>query len=637
MNQDQFIRDALEAIGFDDAPIRTRLTAEWLEDFDVMYALTEAEIDAQVRDYGKKPVANQRISFTPVQIRKLKGLVHWFQDYRRINDDPDLNDLDDEAINQALTRARIRKDEIDKSEETAKACHPGKFPSKESKWSEWRKSLVKYIECYYGVDGVPLSYLIRPNVVGDPTENIPLKELSIKCAPHEGPAYDSDNNRLYQLITPLVHDTNAVKWLPRNHETAKDGRAVFLALEAHYGGATTGAHQLAMANSYDETLHYKNECAMPFEEFLDKMEDMWTYYHLNGQSHIDSVKIDKLLKKIQHPDLVAVKAVVSSMNLQQNITYEQAVAQFKPVIAQTSEYQAAQRQRNSRQISSTYSNRRSYGGRGRGRGGRRGGRNGSRNNQDDRGRGAGRGRGSRSRNNRGYANPYIPQDEWNRMTPEQRQAHRDQNRNARDTSRNVSAVTFANPAAASTSNNSGATSNNNNQAPPNNAGTAFGGRSSMRNNRNASVCKTGPRRVSSVTAPPLAGLKYEANVPGRNELDNHADTCCLGRNFVPLYFTGQVCDVSPYSDAYEPQRDVPIAAGATAFTIKESGETVILVVNQGLYFGEQMPCSLINQNQLRHFGIKVNDNPSEHDERPLGITCDDPPLHVPFVLDSRAS
>ena len=29
------------------------------------------------------------------------------------------------------------------------------------------------------------------------------------------------------------------------------------------------------------------------------------------------------------------------------------------------------------------------------------------------------------------------------------------------------------------------------------------------------------------------------------EIDNHADTACLGENFIPLSFIGKVCDVKP--------------------------------------------------------------------------------------------
>ena len=69
---------------------------------------------------------------------------------------------------------------------------------------------------------------------------------------------------------------------------------------------------------------------------------------------------------------------------------------------------------------------------------------------------------------------------------------------------------------------------------------------------------------------------YSSNssiITARNELDSHADTCALGSNFVPLHYTGRVCDVSPYnSNTYDPERDVPIVAGATTYTDQVTGQ-----------------------------------------------------------------
>ena len=119
---------------------------------------------------------------------------------------------------------------------------------------------------------------------------------------------------------------------------------------------------------------------------------------------------------------------------------------------------------------------------------------------------------------------------------------------------------------------------------------------------------------------------YSSNIStttARNELDSHADTCALGSNFVPLHYTGRVCDVSPYnSNTYHPERDVPIVTGATAYTDQATGQVYILVVNEGLWFGPKLTNSLINPNQLRYAGVAVQDNPF-HPTDPMAITHDD--------------
>jgi hypothetical protein len=98
-----------------------------------------------------------------------------------------------------------------------------------------------------------------------------------------------------------------------------------------------------------------------------------------------------------------------------------------------------------------------------------------------------------------------------------------------------------------------------------------------------------------------------------NEMDTHADTCVLGRNFTPLHYTGRVCNVQPYSDDYSPVTDIAIITGATAYDCTSTFQTYILVFNEGLDFIDRLQHSLINPNQMRYAGINVQDNPFASD------------------------
>ena len=92
------------------------------------------------------------------------------------------------------------------------------------------------------------------------------------------------------------------------------------------------------------------------------------------------------------------------------------------------------------------------------------------------------------------------------------------------------------------------------------------------------------------------------------EIANHADTCCLGKNFIPLAYTNRVCDVHAFTDKVDTVSNILVLTGATA-AVLPSGDTVILVIHQGLYFGETMPHSLINPNQIRANSIPFCDDP----------------------------
>ncbi len=128
---------------------------------------------------------------------------------------------------------------------------------------------------------------------------------------------------------------------------------------------------------------------------------------------------------------------------------------------------------------------------------------------------------------------------------------------------------------------------------------------------------------------------------GLTEMDSHADTACLGRNFWVISHTDRVCEVSPYHPDYPPMSDVPIVQAATAYDDPESGETFVLVVNQGLYLGEALQNSLLNPNQLRAHGVVVDDIPKHLAPDPNKAThsifmpSDD--LQIPLFLQGVVS
>ena len=108
----------------------------------------------------------------------------------------------------------------------------------------------------------------------------------------------------------------------------------------------------------------------------------------------------------------------------------------------------------------------------------------------------------------------------------------------------------------------------------------------------------------------ISSIQQSHPITSRCELDSHADTSALGSNFVPLSFTGRVCDVSPYNaEAYQAEQNIPIVSAATAYTDPFDGQVYILVIHEGLWFGDKLDHSLINPNQLRFAGTTVHDNP----------------------------
>ena len=105
------------------------------------------------------------------------------------------------------------------------------------------------------------------------------------------------------------------------------------------------------------------------------------------------------------------------------------------------------------------------------------------------------------------------------------------------------------------------------------------------------------------------------------EFDTHADTTVLGLNCVVLSYTGKECEVSPYSSQYKTVWNIPVVTGATVWTNAADGMAYLLIFHESLWMGDKLDQTLVNPNQLRAYGVSIQDNP--FDAKPLSITTDD--------------
>ena len=117
--------------------------------------------------------------------------------------------------------------------------------------------------------------------------------------------------------------------------------------------------------------------------------------------------------------------------------------------------------------------------------------------------------------------------------------------------------------------------------------------------------QTRERKISSIQRTDPTSVGESAAL----ELDSHADTSVLGKNFTVLEYTNTSCDVYGFSGTSK-LADVPIVSGATAWN-DENGTTFILVIHHALWMGAKLEHSLVNPNQIRFNGIRVMDDPTQ--------------------------
>ena len=77
-----------------------------------------------------------------------------------------------------------------------------------------------------------------------------------------------------------------------------------------------------------------------------------------------------------------------------------------------------------------------------------------------------------------------------------------------------------------------------------------------------------------------------------------------------------------YDKSTKPIEGVPIVTGAMAWDDPITQQTYIIVINEALYYGTKLDHSLLNPNQVRHFGVPFWDNPYDK-ERGLRIMAND--------------
>ena len=299
---------ALTWIGFDNEVTRNRIQVERFASFDDLKSMKEKDVRDLAESHGRRTAADGRFIFGARRIRYLIGMVHWVQDFIRIGEVPTLAEYGDDgaafrtALETAFNRDDVRKIEKEQSDTVSKAADPGKF-KEEKTWPEWEPAFVNYLSTIPGVNGIPLSYVVRENeapIAGASYGS--FNEKAIACAPLTGDVFQADARKVHQLIKSCFQTESAEQWI-KPHAKRQSGREDMEALRRHYSGEGNTSRRIAAAERIRDTLHYKNERAMSFSTFLDKMQKMFNIFEEENEPISEQVKVRILLRKVEHPQL----------------------------------------------------------------------------------------------------------------------------------------------------------------------------------------------------------------------------------------------------------------------------------------------------------------------------------------------
>ena len=307
--EDDQIKQILRWIGFSEAQTNN-LFDDSISDYNDLMAADESDISQISKDYSNRTVADGRINFGNKRIKRLKSLLNWTQDHRRVSKQPSVEGMNQNdflaELDRSSERARIREQMLSDSPVKSKEASPGPLES-ESKWHEWENKFENYLSTLLGVDKVPLSYVIRENDLPPPAGTVSYTSFvdeTIACTPLTGTFFEADSNTVHQAILSFTTGMPSEDWI-KNVARHRNGRRSMKALRDHFSGEGNATRNIAEAERLRDQLHYKNERSLSFETFLTKCQKMFNIFEEENEKMEEDAKIRFLFNKIQHPGLQA--------------------------------------------------------------------------------------------------------------------------------------------------------------------------------------------------------------------------------------------------------------------------------------------------------------------------------------------
>ena len=661
---------AMRLCGLNDPDANEIATQLFRNDFMSCKDKTEDDLKDSYKTFAAFTQAQGQIRLNPLQKDNIKAFNQWVKDQYRLGLNPAERAFPINDVTQLLQRAKSHAAFVANKDSISAVAKPDKFTS-DMKWQEWSPSFVNYLRAIPGRDGVPLKYVIRKYDAPDPTPNADFLDDYVANAPLHGPAFVTDSALVHTLLVNLINQNTEAEALIKVHEHERDGRKDWKALCGTFEGHGIFGVDIGQAERDLDNLVYQgeNKPIMYWAKFEQRLNQAFATYvqHEGRRVHSDEMKLRTLLKKVRVDWLQATKTSIDvELNRSQiNYTYEEALLAFRTEVNRKFPpgASASRIKRTVAQLESQHGGRggrynHRYGrGGGRGRGFGRG-----RANSGRFGRGPGKGRGGRSSSRSiqpklitlvdGSQIEYHPawrfEDHiFEKFTSEQKEMLRKERRQYAErqgyggrgnpdlnpTTRTIQQLQakiddlesrMSVPTEIPEQGPSMAQVSQITQETP------FGGRNEQAakrmRHRNESrgrsdIASIETVRKVSATETIFESHQPEPRTPAQNECDTNADTCCLGQNFVILEYTRRTADVYAYDKSIKPLENVPIVSGATAWDDPITKQTVILVINEALYYGTKLDHSLINPNQIRHYGIDFWDNPFDK-ERGLHIHAD---------------
>ena len=142
--------------------------------------------------------------------------MHWVQDFTCVDKVLMFNTLDKESFTRSIAvvaqRALIQDKELKDASAVSAEASPGKLKD-ERKWTEWIADFENMVSTILGVNGVPLSYVIREKEATEPEGHDTFVHKCMACAPLTGPRFEVEARKVHQLATSFTRGETSEQWI----------------------------------------------------------------------------------------------------------------------------------------------------------------------------------------------------------------------------------------------------------------------------------------------------------------------------------------------------------------------------------------------------------------------------------------
>ena len=322
-------------------PNATRLVNEMFPSFGDVISSRPLGIRSGLQYYRRLTAADGRINFQPAQATRIINASLWIQDTIRVGLVPIAGVYDNNMGIEAKVRYETR--------EVKRASRPDgtlfkTFPKNVDKdYEDWVANMNNHLNGFVGQNEVSLSYMVRDeDAAGTANFNFAAAgfssydDMAIACCEIDaGAACVADSQEVYTQLMPRIIGTSAAEWLPTNHKVTRDGRAVWRNIHGHYGHVESKTIKLSRAMNMIKQIHYKSEQAKPFDKVIGELQAVWTLYFDAGSPQNDRTKFATLTSIVRSaPDLAPVYNTMSLIADPTELDYLNALSQCGRVIAQ---------------------------------------------------------------------------------------------------------------------------------------------------------------------------------------------------------------------------------------------------------------------------------------------------------------